>query len=180
MMEGKVNAALRLLTDGDDAGVLSLNETISENGPSVRDALKEKHPEAKPFRDKAIDKSLETESPTEIHPVFFDRITGATFRIRSAALHLSGSAGPSGLDAAGWRRLCVSFHAASKDLCNAIAALARAAVYAVCRPRKHGSFRRLPLDTPEQEPGWPPHWRVRMLAETCCQSPTFDHKQLCA
>ena len=36
MMEGKVNAALRLLTDGDDAGVLSLNKTISENGPSAR------------------------------------------------------------------------------------------------------------------------------------------------
>ena len=59
----------------------------------------------------------------DIHPVFFDCITGAT--IRATALKLSGSAGPSGIDAAGWRRLCVSFHSASKELCNAIAELAR-------------------------------------------------------
>ena len=44
MMEGKVSAALRLLSDGDDAGALSLDETISENGPSVREILEEKTP----------------------------------------------------------------------------------------------------------------------------------------
>ena len=130
---------------------------------------------AKPFRNEAMDKSLETESPTKILPVFFDGITGAT--IRSAALHLSGSAGPSGLDAAGWRRLCVSFHAASKDLCNAIAALARRLCTQFVDPVSMEAFvacRFIPLN----EPGCAPHWRVRMLAETCCQSRTFDYRFL--
>ena len=53
---------------------------------------------------------------------------------------------------------------------------------------QHGSFRHMPLDTPEQE-RCAPHWRLQMLAETCCQSRTFDHRyvrevtgalQLCA
>ena len=123
MIEGKVNAALRLLSDGDDAGVLSLDETISEDGPSVREILKEKHPDAQALPDRVTNASPGTEEPMDIHPVFFDRITGAT--VRAAALKLSGSAGPSGIDAAGWRRLCVSFHSASKELCNAIAELAR-------------------------------------------------------
>ena len=61
------------------------------------------------------------EAQPEVHPVFFERITGKT--IRKAALRLSGSAGPSGLDAEGLLRLCVSFHAASNDLCQSIAAL---------------------------------------------------------
>ena len=45
--------------------------------------------------------------------------------IRSAALHTNGSAGPSGLDALGWRHLCTSFQRASTDLCNSLALVAR-------------------------------------------------------
>ena len=44
--------------------------------------------------------------------------------IRVAALHTSGSAGPSGVDAYGWRRLCTSFKSASNELCRFIAILA--------------------------------------------------------
>ena len=50
-------------------------------------------------------------------------ITGES--IRHAALHTQGSAGPSGVDAYAWRRLCSSFKNASNDLCNALAAVGR-------------------------------------------------------
>ncbi len=45
--------------------------------------------------------------------------------IRTTALRTTGSAGPSGLDAACWRRLCTSFKAASNDLCHSLAASAK-------------------------------------------------------
>ena len=38
---------------------------------------------------------------------------------------MDGAAGPSGLDAASWKRLCTSFKGASTDLCESIAATAR-------------------------------------------------------
>ena len=44
--------------------------------------------------------------------------------IRAAALRTSGSTGPSGLDAYGWRCLCSSFKSASVELCCSIAILA--------------------------------------------------------
>ena len=38
---------------------------------------------------------------------------------------MDGAAGPSGVDAAGWKRLCTSFGAHSADLCHAISSLAK-------------------------------------------------------
>ena len=119
MLRGKVRAALRLLSENSSAGVLNLDQEI--DGKPVRDILKEKHPPAQtacpttllsPFGD-----------TTETHPVLFDTIDGEL--IRSTALRVQGSAGPSGMDAAGWRRICTGFHGASNDLCRAIAALSR-------------------------------------------------------
>ena len=57
------------------------------------------------------------------HPVIFDALDGSV--IHAAALCTSGSAGPSGLDAYGWRRLCSSFKSSSAELCCSIAILAR-------------------------------------------------------
>ena len=59
----------------------------------------------------------------KFHPVIFDRISGSL--VRSVALKSEGAAGPSGADAADWRRFCSSFHGASAALCESIAALAR-------------------------------------------------------
>ena len=56
-------------------------------------------------------------------PIIYEQITGET--IRQAAIHTQGAAGPSGVDAYAWRRLCSSFKNASSDLCNALAAVAR-------------------------------------------------------
>ena len=60
------------------------------------------------------------EGPTAPHPVIFDELT-----IKAAALRTFGSAGPSGIDENGWKRLCSSFHGASRSLCDAVAAVAR-------------------------------------------------------
>ena len=40
-------------------------------------------------------------------------------------MRVDGAAGPSGVDAQGWRRLCTSFRAASGDLCHSLAATAK-------------------------------------------------------
>ena len=88
---------------------------------SVLDALKLKHPiGADPQDDALVD---EAASPPDTHPVVFDSIQGKT--IRAAALRTEGAAGPSGIDAHGWRRLCTSFGSASTDLCNSLALLTR-------------------------------------------------------
>ena len=45
--------------------------------------------------------------------------------IRRAVLKTSGAAGPSGLDAAAWCRICTSFQRASSDLCDVLSAVTR-------------------------------------------------------
>ena len=122
MLEGKVHAALRHLSDNHSGGVLSLDATPTDNGPSVRDILRNKHPSPGEMNSDAFIFTPDA-SPVEVHPVLFEGLTGNT--IRSAALRTQGAAGPSGIDAAGWRRLCTSFHRASEDLCSAVAAAAR-------------------------------------------------------
>ena len=57
------------------------------------------------------------------HPIIFESIDGEA--IRRAALHTEGSAGPSRIDAAGWRRMCTSFRKGSSDLCNSISSVAK-------------------------------------------------------
>ena len=85
----------------------------------MRDALRDRHPDAEPLKLSTIAPS----SAETFHPVIFDEITGAS--ILDAALHTDGSAGPSGMDAYAWRRLCGSFQKASTDLCEALAKIAR-------------------------------------------------------
>ena len=45
--------------------------------------------------------------------------------VRCVALKLHGAAGPSGLDASAWRRMCTSFQTVSDDLCDALSPVAR-------------------------------------------------------
>lgn len=114
MHKGKVNAALRLIDDNMMGNVLPLNDqTLNQ--------LKVKHPEGT-----VAAQSTLVEGPIEkIPPVIFDEITGET--VRKAVISVDGAAGPSGLDADAWTRLltCRSFGAASRDLCNTIALMAR-------------------------------------------------------
>ena len=58
-----------------------------------------------------------------MHNVLFDHSDGEC--IKRAALRTEGAADISGIDAAGWRRLCCSFGPASGDLCNSLPRVAR-------------------------------------------------------
>ena len=124
MFRGKTNAALQLLSEQGKGGILRVDDLIDQGDhvqKSVLDILRSKHPPAQPVLPSAlIDGNAD---PPVVHPVVFDRITAAC--IRRAALRTKGAAGPSGLDAHCWRRLCTSFKTASHDLCHALALLAK-------------------------------------------------------
>ena len=119
-----MRAALRLIADNNTGQPLRLNSIIDPNTPSesVRDILLKKHPSPKqPLKEETI---INPSTPvTDPHPIIFERIDGQL--IRNTALKMDGAAGPSGLDAAAWKRLCSSFKSASNELCDTLAAVAR-------------------------------------------------------
>ena len=118
MKNGKVNAALRLLSNQNGGGLLPLDSLVNcgnEEEKSVRDILKQKHPAGQPLQPSALT-NTNSDRP---HPVIFEQINGPL--IPSIALRTFGSAGPSGVDAASWRRLCTFFHKASGHLCESLA-----------------------------------------------------------
>ena len=100
MNEGRVRAALRSLVDQGCSGTLPLDNKIDETR-CVRDALLEKHQPAQGIVSSAICEPNDV--ITEPHPIRFDEID-CPF-IRKVVLRLDGAAGPSGLGAAGWKRL---------------------------------------------------------------------------
>ena len=129
-----VKTALRMVSKEKSAGVLSLNDII--DGTTVADILVKKHP---PPQSASPDALLPSSSPSiQIHPIFFEQISGEL--IRSTALCIRGSAGLSGIDAFGCCCMCTSFHGASTDLCNALAATADD-----CAPRSSIRLVLLPL-----------------------------------
>lgn len=107
MFDGKTKPALDLLSGVCNGRRLGLNEIVdaAEDIITAREVLETKHP-----------------IPAH-HPVIFEALDGSV--IRAAALQASGAAGPSGVDAYVWQRLCSSFKSASDELCCSIAVLAR-------------------------------------------------------
>ncbi len=93
-------------------------QSSGANNLSVKNILVSKHPVGQP----AEAESILQGSPPEIHPIVFDNIDAHL--IRSTALKTKGAAGPSGLDACAWRRLCTSFRTASSSLCQSLADVA--------------------------------------------------------
>lgn len=114
MQQGKVTKAVRFLTSDLSAGTLPLDE-------NTRRMLNEKHPPAKEAVPETMFQGVYHPPPPEI----FECITGE--KIWRHALHTSGAAGPSGLDADGWKCILSTskFGNTANDLCKAIAALAR-------------------------------------------------------
>ena len=74
----------------------------------------------------------------EPHPVIFDEITGILVQL--VALRTEGAAGPSGIDAQGWRRICSSFQLASSELCDALACLCKQICSTYVDPRGLTAF----------------------------------------
>ena len=125
MIQGKVKAALRLSSIQsrgevlDPDAILPGGDNAEASPKTVLDVLREKHPPAHPIHPDAL---LDFE-PEPSHPVIFENLCGDS--MRHVALHCQGAAGPSGMDAAGWRRMCTMYHGASKRLCNALAVAAK-------------------------------------------------------
>ena len=100
----------------------TLDANINPDDPSslsVREDLLQKHPPAQQVRPKCI----VDEEPQEPHPVIFESLDASG--IRSAALKISGAAGPSGLDAHEWRHICTCHKGASRDLCASLVTVAQ-------------------------------------------------------
>ena len=120
MAQGKVRDALKSISDEIKGTSFPINKMISLNQrtTTVYDELVEKHPPSHPAHQDSL---LPSTTPrTLFHPVIFERLT-----IRNAALHTKGSAGPSGINSFGWKRLCTSFKNISDDLCSSLALVAR-------------------------------------------------------
>ena len=116
MFQGKVKAALRLLSSNSRGDFLPLDAAVGNN--TVLDELKKKHPTSSPIN---YDSLINPEFPPSetCHQVIFEGLDEAV--IRESCLKTEGAAGPSGIDSAGWRRMCTSFQPASTDLCRSLA-----------------------------------------------------------
>ena len=123
MMMGRTASALRLLREAEKGGLLNLSDEADgyTDGMTVLDVLRQKHPPGNPAHPDSV--VGEEYWQPETHPIIFESITESS--IKTASLRTFGSAGPSGVDADGWRRLCNSFRSASGDLRSAIAATTR-------------------------------------------------------
>ena len=114
MLQGKVHAALKTLDKSESLGVAEMNDQTKE-------MLRKLHPDAQ----EAEETTLMTGEIPYFDPVVFSNINEAS--IAKAALKTRGSAGPSGLDADGWRRMLVSknYGKTGKDLRTAIARMTK-------------------------------------------------------
>ena len=89
---------------------LHVDELIESGGPTLRIVgaiFTEKHPPSM-----SVDLATQVHrglSPA--HSVIFESLDASC--IRSAALHTAGAVGPSGIDALGWRQMCISYESAS-------------------------------------------------------------------
>ena len=108
--------------DEAPAGVLHLNETITlDDGStlSVREILVEKHPSSSP----ATESVLMPGDLPNVNDISFEELTAAL--MQKLARQCQGSAGPSGLNADSWRRICSSYKGASAAMCQALSNFAR-------------------------------------------------------
>lgn len=151
MMKGSVHSALRYLSRNTSGGVLKLDDMVpctSTDGEamprSTRDILLDKHPSGK---HPAANTLLTATSAPIFNPIVFDRLDGDA--IRQASLHTQGAAGPSGVDAHAWRRLCSSFKSASHSLCSSLAGVTKRIATTLVNPEGIHAFvacRLIPLD----------------------------------
>ena len=111
---GRVSAAIKLLTEKSEDGILPINDETLK-------LLHEKHPSAQ--EPDAI--ALLPGVIQNVHPSIFDHITADS--IQKAASRTKGRAGPSGMDADDWNRILASnkYGQTSSDCREALALLSR-------------------------------------------------------
>ena len=154
MIEGKVRAALRLIQEDGSSGPLGLDSQLESNNPTassetVREALQKKHPPPQQLQQTSI--ITPEEETTEPDPILFERIDGQL--ICNTALRMDGAAGPSGLDAAAFKRLCTSFKSESTELCDALASTARRISSSFVDPNGLSAFVACQLIALDKRPG---------------------------
>ena len=145
--QGNIKRALQLITEKSGQGYLPLHSK-QPDGRSVKEHLLEKHPSPQPLHPSAISDQPPIPAP---HPTFYDRIDGPF--ICSVALQMNGSAGPSGLDAKAWKRICCSFHNTSSDLCKVLAKIARKLCTLFVDPQGIEAFTACRLIALDKNPG---------------------------
>lgn len=113
----------------------------------MKDILADKHPPGAP----ANPNSIINTNPQPFHPAIYNELDAKC--IRSAALHTEGAAGPSGVDARGWRKMCCSFASTSGDLCRALAATARRLSTSLIDPKSLSALLACRLIALSKDPG---------------------------
>ena len=90
MFEGKISAALKLITGHQHGCLLQLNDQIDPSNPNylVRDILKEKHPPAQPLSQDCLISEVSESAP--FHPTIFKALNGPMLQL--AALWTFGAA----------------------------------------------------------------------------------------
>ena len=121
VFSGRIQSAIRLASSASSGGVLAMDEVMdADTGKTVRDALLEKHPSpASPDPSVLVDAA----DRPECDPILFERLTPAL--IKRVAREMSGSSGPSGLDAEAWQRMLTCYGACSDRLASSMAETAR-------------------------------------------------------
>jgi len=124
---------------------------VDPDAPScvVCDVLKFKHPSTQPLYMECLLPGWDNPPPS--HPIIFDCLSAAV--ICSAALRSKLAAGPSGLDAHCWHKLCTSFQGALGELCSAFAQFARRLCASYLSPRILSSFLACHLIVLGKQPG---------------------------
>ena len=142
----KTGAAVRMLCEDQMNGHHQLGNTV--NNHTVYDILKEKHPSAELLDPSA---AIPGPCPPPPHSILFTALDRKA--IRKAALKTTGAAGPTGMFAGNWRRVCTSFGSSSDDLCDALASCARRIASSTIDPAALEAYvacRLIPLD---KQPG---------------------------
>ena len=114
MMNGRVSAAIKLLSEESDNGILPINDDTMK-------LLHEKHPNAVEPEPIAMMPGI----IQPVHPSVFEQINGEM--IQKIAGRTKGGAGPSGMNADDWSRILASnkYALASSDCREAIALMTR-------------------------------------------------------
>ena len=120
VLSGKIKSAIRYMAPSSSGGVLRMDDVVDTSvGKTVRDVLQEKHPLPR----QPPPSVFLQDDPLPVNPILFERITPEL--IKKISRQMSGSSGPSGMDAEAWCRLLTCFKADSNRLCSALAAMAR-------------------------------------------------------
>jgi len=90
---GKLRAAVRTVTDRDPGGLYAPDDICTKTGRRVLDVLREKHPDARIPEESAFDFYANSAELLEVMP-----IACYEEQISLRAAHLSGGAGPCGVD----------------------------------------------------------------------------------